>query len=143
MTTLSKEDITTIVREAVAQAVAQAGQVAAQQSASQVAQQIGETVSQTIQKALQTTGIAGTTFEKEIAETGMGERAQLDNADRSGFLFLNTKQSFDDYAAHLARVRTIAEQSLQNAVETANMVGKQAVRHSDISCDKTWNKEEK
>jgi predicted transcriptional regulator len=35
--------------------------------------------------------------------------------------------------------QTIANQALQNAVETANMVGKQAVRHADIAIDHQWN----
>ena len=37
--------------------------------------------------------------------------------------------------------QNIANQALQNAVETANMVGKQAVRHGDLSIDQQWNKE--
>jgi len=36
----------------------------------------------------------------------------------------------------------IANQALQNAVETANMVGKQAVRHSDLAIDRQWNVDE-
>ena len=35
--------------------------------------------------------------------------------------------------------QTIANQALQNAVETANMVSKQAVRHGDIAIDGQWN----
>jgi hypothetical protein len=35
--------------------------------------------------------------------------------------------------------QNIANQALQNAVETANMVGKQAVRHGDIAIDNEWN----
>ena len=35
--------------------------------------------------------------------------------------------------------QVIANQALQNAVETANMVGKQAVRHGDIAIDQQWN----
>ena len=38
--------------------------------------------------------------------------------------------------------QTIANQALQNAVETANMTGKQAVRHSDIAIDRQWNLDE-
>lgn len=38
--------------------------------------------------------------------------------------------------------QSIANQSLQNAVETANMVGKQAVRHSDVAIDRQWNVDE-
>lgn len=37
--------------------------------------------------------------------------------------------------------QVIANQALQNAVETANMVGKQAVRHGDIAIDRQWNLE--
>lgn len=36
----------------------------------------------------------------------------------------------------------VSLQALQNAVETANMVGKQAVRHSDIAIDRQWNVDE-
>ena len=36
----------------------------------------------------------------------------------------------------------IANQSLQNAVETANMVGKQSVRHGDLAIDRQWNIDE-
>jgi hypothetical protein len=49
---------------------------------------------------------------------------------------LTDAQQFDN-----AR-QTIANQSLQNAVETANMVSKQAVRHSDIAIDRQWNLDE-
>lgn len=42
-------------------------------------------------------------------------------------------QQFDNHR------QTIANQALQNAVETANMVGKQAVRHGDIAIDAQWN----
>lgn len=38
--------------------------------------------------------------------------------------------------------QNIANQSLQNAVETANMVGKQAVRHGDLAIDRQWNVDE-
>lgn len=38
--------------------------------------------------------------------------------------------------------QNIANQALQNAVETANMVGKQAVRHNDIAMDRQWNVDE-
>ena len=36
----------------------------------------------------------------------------------------------------------VANQALQNAVETANMIGKQAVRHCDIAIDRQWNVDE-
>jgi hypothetical protein len=38
--------------------------------------------------------------------------------------------------------QVIANQALQNAVETANIVSKQSVRHSDIAIDRQWNIDE-
>ena len=38
--------------------------------------------------------------------------------------------------------QNIANQALQNAVETANMIGKQAVRHGDVAIDRQWNVDE-
>ncbi len=80
-----------------------------------------------------------------------------------GLLFANSKRTYDEFQQEsLETIRqhrtlfdkiltdaqqhdntrqTIANQSLQNAVETANLVGKQAVRHSDLSLDKQWNLE--
>jgi hypothetical protein len=64
--------------------------------------------------------------------------------------FANIKRTYDVYqdldiqAARQAlteqtRLNQIASQALQNAVETANLVSKQAVRHSDIAIDGQWN----
>ena len=49
---------------------------------------------------------------------------------------LSDAQQFDNQR------QTIANQALQNAVETANMVSKQGVRHSDIAIDRQWNVDE-
>ena len=38
--------------------------------------------------------------------------------------------------------QNISNQALQNAVETANMVSKQAVRHADLAIDRQWNVDE-
>ena len=38
--------------------------------------------------------------------------------------------------------QTIANQSLQNAVETANLASKQALRHADLAVDRQWNVDE-
>ena len=38
--------------------------------------------------------------------------------------------------------QNIANQALQNAVETANMTSKQAVRHGDLAIDRQWNVDE-
>lgn len=47
-----------------------------------------------------------------------------------------------DAQGHDNARQNVALQALQNAVETANMVGKQAVRHSDLAIDRQWNVDE-
>jgi len=97
-------------------------------------------------------------------ETGTDEffkhQSQV-NAGYGNVLFANIKRTYDEYQQEslesIKRNRSIvdklvadaqqfdnqrqviANQALQNAVETANMVGKQAVRHSDIAIDAQWN----
>ncbi len=83
------------------------------------------------------------------------------NASTANVLFANLKRTYDEYQQEslesIRRNRTIvdklvsdaqqhdnarqviANQALQNAVETANMVAKQAVRHGDIAIDGQWN----
>ena len=66
---------------------------------------------------------------------------------------VNAKRTYDeaqttDLAARLGiqthkfNVDNIAMQALQNAVETANMVSKQAIRHDAIAADRQWNVDE-
>lgn len=40
------------------------------------------------------------------------------------------------------QLHNLSVQAMQNAIETANMVGKQAVRHADIAIDREWNVDE-
>lgn len=62
----------------------------------------------------------------------------------------NVKRTYDEFqelsleAARRSRLQfdqlsQVSLQALQNAVETANLVSKQAVRHSDIAIDNQWN----
>ncbi len=97
-------------------------------------------------------------------ETGTDEffknQSQV-NAGYGNVLFANIKRTYDEYQQEslesIKRNRSIvdklvsdaqqfdnqrqviANQALQNSVETANMVAKQAVRHSDIAIDGQWN----
>jgi len=97
-------------------------------------------------------------------ETGTDEffknQSQV-NAGYGNVLFANIKRTYDEYQQEslesIKRNRTIvdklvsdaqqydnqrqviANQALQNAVETANIVSKQAVRHADIAIDAQWN----
>jgi hypothetical protein len=66
---------------------------------------------------------------------------------------LNAKRTYDQAQTtdllvqtgelkHRQNLDNLALQALQNAIETANMVSKQAVRHSDIAIDREWNVDE-
>lgn len=65
---------------------------------------------------------------------------------------LNGKRTYDAYQdldLQIARrsqlqfdqIQNVALQALQNSVETANMVAKQAVRHADVAADALWTDE--
>jgi hypothetical protein len=45
------------------------------------------------------------------------------------------------YLKHAAQMDVLFFQAAQNSIETANMVGKQAIRHSDVACDALWTDE--
>ena len=97
-------------------------------------------------------------------EIGKDEAWFVNNKALFDFTFANMKRTYDEYQqaslesikqnqSYIQKVlsdaqadteakRNIANQALQNAVETANMVGKQAVRHSDIAIDRQWNVDE-
>jgi hypothetical protein len=51
-------------------------------------------------------------------------------------------KTLSDAQQHDNARQNIANQALQNAVETTNMIGKQAVRHGDVAIDRQWNIDE-
>ncbi len=138
----------------------------ATQIADQIAQQVGQSVSEAISKLLQsqtlTNGVSASESRQE--DIGGGERFTKENADNSGIIFSNQKRTYDEYqheslesikrnrsyvdktladaSQHDNAKQNIANQALQNAVETANMVSKQAVRHGDLAIDRQWNVDE-
>jgi hypothetical protein len=160
---LTKDDVVLIAKEAAQQAAQNAAQQAASQIAQQQAQQVAEAVSQAVSKVMQsqTTTTGATTVARHVEDVGETERFATEQVDRSGLLFSNQKRTYDEYQqeslesikrnrsyvdkilsdAHSYdnQARNVANQALQNAVETANMVGKQAVRHGDIAIDNQWN----
>lgn len=97
-------------------------------------------------------------------EIGMDEAWKTNMKVLFDFTFANMKRTYDEYQqaslesikqnqSYIQKVitdlqadtefkRNVANQALQNAVETANMVGKQAVRHADIAIDRQWNVDE-
>ena len=50
-------------------------------------------------------------------------------------------QAVRAYHKHSADLDRLAVQAMQNSIETANMVGKQAVRHADVAADALWTDE--
>jgi len=78
---------------------------------------------------------------------------EMENVEQSEFLFANMKRTYDlhqtldtkainDANKHAATLDNLSTQCLQNAIETANMVAKQAVRHGDLAIDRQWNVDE-
>jgi len=137
-----------------------AAQQATQQGSQQAAQTTGQQQSaQGVRSATQES-VVGT----EIAETMGGERSQLDNQADSAAWRANSKRTYDEYQNvsldgvrdnrkyvekvlsdaqnHTDTRNNIATQALQNAVETANLVGKGAVDHRDLAHDRAWNVDE-
>lgn len=68
-------------------------------------------------------------YQQESLESIKRNRSYIDK-------ILSDAQQYDNQR------QNIANQALQNAVETANMVGKQAVRHADVAIDRQWNVDE-
>ena len=92
-------------------------------------------------------------------ETGTDESFKNANAtgseahnENQRVTYANIKRTYDVYQdldiqaarqsmVEQTRLNQIASQALQNAVETANMVGKQAIRHADVAADALWTDE--
>ena len=54
----------------------------------------------------------------------------------------NAKKTYDDMEQITNAQHNIGNQALQNAVETANLVGKSAVNHMNLAVDRQWNIDE-
>src|SRR5512138_1989670 len=92
-------------------------------------------------------------------ETGTDESFKNSNAtggathnENQRLTYANIKRTYDVHqdldiqAARQSlieqtRLNQIASQALQNAVETANIVAKQSIRHADIAADALWTDE--
>jgi len=97
-------------------------------------------------------------------EVGMDEAWKTNMKAVTDLFISNMKRTYDEYQheslesikrnrSYIDKVlsdaqqndntrQNIANQALQNAVETANMVSKQAVRHGDVAIDRQWNVDE-
>jgi len=78
---------------------------------------------------------------------------EKNNIEQSEIDYLNAKRTYDTYQdLDLQKARfnqqvdqdshNLVMQAMQNAIESANMVSKQAIRHSDIAIDRQWNIDE-
>jgi hypothetical protein len=97
---------------------------------------------------------------KQTADTNVEESlaaASLQAVGNSNFnealLRANQKRTYDQAQSfdlmtqmgdvtQRATLNNLAVQAMQNAITTADMVAKQAVRHSDIAIDRQWNVDE-
>ena len=97
-------------------------------------------------------------------EVGMDEGYKAVLLSMANFTLANMKRTYDEYQnsslesikqnqSYVQKVlsdaqqndnarQNIANQSLQNAVENANMSAKQAIRHADLAIDRQWNIDE-
>ncbi len=78
---------------------------------------------------------------------------EMENVEQSEAWFANIKRTYDQYQTldtkaitdankHAAVLDNLSTQALQNAVESANMISKQAIKHADVACDRIWNVDE-
>lgn len=129
--------------------------------AEQIAQQVGQEINQAMDSMLsklsaivdqKTSGQAIFTEEKAY-DIGTSEAWQAnmkrmyDEYQHESLTDIRQKRThFDNKISNAAAndeaKEKISIQALQNAVETANMVSKQAVRHSDMAIDRQWNVDE-
>lgn len=89
----------------------------------------------------------------QLSDVGVDEAHSGAMHDQTRSWNANVKRTYDVHQSWDSKVWSdlqgshgvrdnIINQALQNAVETANMVGKQAVRHGDIAIDRQWNVDE-
>lgn len=75
--------------------------------------------------------LAGKVFVEKTYDIGEGEAWTA-----------NMKRSYDEYQEvgieSIKRSRNMADQIIQNAIESANMIAKQAIRHGDIAINSQW-----
>jgi hypothetical protein len=114
------------------------------QEVEQTAQQAGQAAAEAVRSVLD---MSRTATSQEVG----AEREFEIGKDEAWFA--NVKRTYDEFqdisltAARRSQtdfdgIRNVSLQALQNAVETANMIGKQAVAHRDIAIDREWNVDE-
>jgi hypothetical protein len=135
-------------------------------STEEIAKQIGQQIGQELNQGMDSLFTklseitAKTATEEVLSDPGLDEFAKFQTEN----MMNNAKRTYDEYQRvslegvdknrvhfdkiisdsqeHTGNIRNITTQALQNAVETQNMVAKQAVRHGDIAIDRQWNVDE-
>ena len=80
------------------------------------------------------------------------ERNAAEQTDSQTAWEVNRKRTYDEYQdialtsarrsqVNFDQLNNVALQALTNSVETANMIGKQAVKHADVAADALWTDE--
>lgn len=121
----------------------------------QLAGPISSAISSVVQSQTHTAGQS--TSQRNMEDIGETERTAKENVDAGGLVFGHLKRGNDEFLNDsldsVRRTRLYADrilndgmllsnQLMQNAIENANLVGKQAIKHSDIAIDRTWNVDE-
>ena len=133
----------------------------AENIAKQVGQQIGQELNQAMDSMM--TKLSSMFDQKTSGQHIYTEEKAYDIGTSEAWQ-MNMKRMYDEYqhesltdirqkrthfdnkisnsAANDESKEKISIQALQNAVETANMISKQAVRHCDLAIDRQWNIDE-
>lgn len=114
-----------------------------------------ETTLQSIMDTLRTlaSSVSKLTVESEITDVGHDEawkanvKRMYDEYQHESLESIRRNRSYvdktlSDAGQYDTQRQGIANQALQNAVETANIVSKQCVRHGDLAIDRQWNLDE-
>lgn len=127
----------------------------ARQVLAQLAGPISSAISSVVQSQTNTSGQS--TSQRNMEDVGETERTAKENVDAGGLVFGHLKRGNDEFLNDsldsVRRTRLYADkilsdsmllsnQLMQNAIENANLAGKQAIKHSDIATDRTWNVDE-
>jgi hypothetical protein len=80
--------------------------------------------------------------EKNAAEQTDSQTAWEVNRKRTYDVYQDFDvQAVRAYHANAAKLDALSVQAMQNAIESANMVSKQAIKHADVAADALWTDE--
>ena len=80
-------------------------------------------------------GAYGESGNKQYADVAVEEAISTTSAAQANYSQLAVQRALKNQDTF----DNLTTQLLQNAIETANMISKQAVRHGDLAIDRQWN----